>query len=149
MNINVDLRQLAVDRTGTQEPKTATVSRRWLSRYVLPLSIVCAFVCLLGWAAKDSILPSKPVTVVSVLVARAEIQQADTPLFQAAGWLEPRPASVVVSSLAPGVIEKLLVVEGQLVRKGELIAYLLDTRQASNRYQSTYGARIKCRYHRI
>ncbi|HUS40511.1 MAG TPA: efflux RND transporter periplasmic adaptor subunit, partial [Pirellulales bacterium] len=94
---------------------------------VLPLFLVAFFAGLLGWAAKDSVLPSKQVTVVPVIVARAEVQQADTPLFQAAGWVEPRPASLVVSALAPGVIEELVVVEGQLLRKGDPIAHLLDT----------------------
>ena len=93
MSSNVDLSQLAVDRGKTQQPKAATAGRRWLSRYVLPAFIVTAFVCLLGWAAKDTLLPSRPVTVIPVLVARAEVQQTDAPLFQAAGWIEP-PARI-------------------------------------------------------
>ena len=125
--MSVDLSELAVDRNDRDAPKVATPSPRWLCRYVLPLFVVGAFAGLMGWAAKDSVLPSKQVTIVPVLVARADVQQADTPLFQAAGWVEPRPASLVISSLAPGVIEELLVVEGQTVRKGESIARLLDT----------------------
>lgn len=127
MSHSVDLSQLAVDRGKAAGPKRKGGKSAWLSRCMLPLFIVGAFTGLLGWAARDSVLPTKPVTVVPVLVARAEVQQADTPLFQAAGWVEPRPASVVVSSLAPGVIEELLVVQGQLVNKGEPIARLLDT----------------------
>lgn len=126
MSSNLDLSQLAVDRQGSAQPKTQ-IKRRWFSRYVLPVSILLAFAGLLAWAAKDSLLPSQPVTVVPVVVAKAQVQQSGAPLFQAAGWVEPRPASVVVSSLAPGVIEELLVVEGQLVKRGEPLARLLDT----------------------
>ena len=126
MSTNLDLSQLAVDRQTPAGPKPKT-RRRCFSRYVLPAAILLAFAGFLAWAAKDSLLPSQPVTVVPVVVAKAQVQQSGAPLFQAAGWVEPRPASIVVSSLAPGVIDELLVVEGQLVKKGEPIARLLDT----------------------
>ena len=35
------------------------------------------------------------VKVVPVHVSRAEVQQAGTPLFKAAGWVEPRPTSTI------------------------------------------------------
>ncbi|REK24981.1 MAG: HlyD family efflux transporter periplasmic adaptor subunit [Planctomycetota bacterium] len=124
---NVDLSQLSVDRGQETMAPTANVKRRWISRYVLPLMILLTFSGLLGWAAKDSILPSKPVTVVPVIIAKAQVQQAGTTLFQAAGWVEPRPMSVVVSSLAEGVVEELNVVAGQSVKKGDIIARLIDT----------------------
>ena len=125
MSDKLDLSQLAVERQATAQPKTQ-LKRRWFSRYALPAGILLAFVGLLAWATKDSLLPSQPVTVVPVIVAKAQVQQTGAPLFQAAGWVEPRPASVVVSSLAPGVIEELLVVGGQLVKQGEPLARLLD-----------------------
>ena len=127
MSSNVDLSQLAVERTTTSGPAVDGQSRRWFSRYLLPLGMALAFLGLLAWATRDSLLPAQPVTVIPVLVARAEIQQAGTPLFQAAGWVEPRPVATVVSSLADGVVEKLHVVEGQSIEQGEPIAHLLDT----------------------
>ena len=62
-----------------------------------------------------------------VIVTRAEVQQAGTPLFQAAGWIEPRPTPVVVSSLAEGVVEEIYAVEGQYVERGKPVAKLIDT----------------------
>ena len=59
-------------------------------------------------------------------MSRAEIQREGTPLFQAAGWIEPRPTPVVASALAPGVILEMLVIEGQLVEKDEPVAVLID-----------------------
>jgi multidrug efflux pump subunit AcrA (membrane-fusion protein) len=127
MSEPVDLRQLATQRPDTAAPTPIHPQRRWVSRYGLPGAILAAFAGLLVWAAKDSLLPSTPVTVVPVVLTRAEVQAVGTPLFQAAGWIEPRPAPVVVSSLAPGVIDQLLVIEGQLVTKGDPLARLLPT----------------------
>lgn len=139
----LDLSQLAVDR-GPKKTIDATAPRRsWLTRYVLPGGIFVAFVSLFAWAARDTFLPATSVTVTPVVVSRAEIKQAGTSLFQAAGWIEPRPTAVIASSLAPGVIEELLVVEGQAVEKGEPVAQLIaaDATIALREAQSTLQLR--------
>lgn len=118
----LDLSQLAVDRD-----QPAKVRRSWLTRYVLPGGILAGFLSLFGWAARDSFLPAQSITITPVVVSRAKIQREGTPLFQAAGWIEPRPTPVVASSLASGVIRDLLVIEGQHVKKGEPVAILIDT----------------------
>lgn len=122
---NVDLSQLAVHRDGGQRRSNAPRSRGWLTRVILPILLLFAFFGLIGWAAKDNILPSKPVTIVPVVVARADVQQADTPIFQAAGWIEPRPIATVVTSLTEGVVDELNIVAGQSVAKGEVLARLI------------------------
>lgn len=125
MSTQLDLRQLAVDRSS---PETSTRRRRppIVSRYVLPGSVLFGFVALIAWAARDQFLPSRTVTVVPVVVSRAEVQQSGTPLFQAAGWIEPRPTTVRVPALAAGTVTELSVVEGQSVEAGETIARLVD-----------------------
>ena len=122
----IDLSQLAVRRDA---PHASAVRHRsrWLLRYAVPGAILAGFAGLFGWATRASFLPAHSVTVTPVVVTRAEVQQEGTPLFQAAGWIEPRPTAVVVSSLAPGVIEQLFVVEGQLVEKDQPVAKLNDT----------------------
>src|SRR5262249_55232406 len=124
MNPNVDLRQLAVRRNGppAQEPARR---RHLVSRYLLPGAVLLGFTTLAGWAARDSLLPSRPVTVVPVLTTRAETGQEGQPLFQAAGWIEPRPTPILVSALTEGVVDELLVVEGQAVKAGEPVARLI------------------------
>ncbi|MEX0703340.1 MAG: efflux RND transporter periplasmic adaptor subunit [Planctomycetales bacterium] len=124
MTTELDLRQLAIDRR--EPPKAKRRRRRLVSRYVLPGGIVLGFLGMLGWAARDRFLPIKSVTVVPVVVARAEVRRGGAPLFQAAGWIEPRPTPVLVSALAEGVVRELLVVEGQEVQAGEPIARLID-----------------------
>ena len=121
----LDLSRLAVDRSPSDAPQTRQRRPRWVSRYVLPISILLGYLALLGAAAGRQLLPKPAVTVVPVIVKRGAIQQAGTPMFQAAGWIEPRPTSVSVAALAPGVLEELLVVEGQSLLKGEPIARLI------------------------
>lgn len=120
---NVDLSQLAVKRqpAATAKPQTR---RRWGTRYVVPAAILAAFGALFATAMRDSLLPAQAVTVVPVFVTTAEVQQEGTPLFQAAGWIEPQPSAVTVSALASGVVDQMLVVEGQLVERGAPIAKL-------------------------
>lgn len=128
MSTNIDLQQLVVPRAAHTAALPRSGRRRHLvTRYVLPGIVLAGFLATLGWAARDSLLPAKEVTVVPVLAATGESsQEAGTPLFQAAGWVEPRPTPVVVTALAEGVIEQLLVVEGQQVRAGEPVARLID-----------------------
>lgn len=125
MNPNLDLRQLAVRR---EEPPAREPGRRrrLVTRYLLPAGVLLCFASLFAWAARDSLLPSRPVTVVPVIATRAEVRQAGTPLFQAAGWIEPRPTPVVVTALAEGVVEELLVVQNQEVKAGQVMARLID-----------------------
>lgn len=122
----LDLSKLALDRSPQAASGKKPRHRRWVSRYVLPTAILVGFVLLLVAAAGRQLVPATPVTVVPVIVQRGEIQQAGTPLFKAAGWIEPRPTAVSVAALAPGVIEELLVVEGEQVKQGQPIARLIS-----------------------
>jgi len=122
---NIDLSQLAVDR-GESRQASVRAKRAWFTKYVVPIGILAGFLGLFGWAARDSFLPTKPITITPVVVSRVELKQEGAPLFQAAGWVEPRPTPVMASSLAAGVIQEMLVIEGQLVEKGQPVATLID-----------------------
>ncbi len=123
----LDLSRLALDRSpGNDSSKKSSRSKRWVSRYVVPFGILAGFVVLLGAAAGRQWLPTQSVTVIPVIVKRGVVQQTGTTLFQSPGWIEPRPTAIAIASLAPGVIEELLVVGGQSVEKGEPIARLIS-----------------------
>ncbi len=123
----LDLSKLARKQPSANAPGERTPRpRKWLSRYVLPGAILVGFIALLSAAAGRQLKPKTSVTVVPVIVKRGLVQPSGTPLFQAAGWIEPRPTAVNIAALAPGVIEELLVVEGQLVEKGQPIARLIS-----------------------
>ena len=125
MASTIDLQQLTIDRAG-EKPARRKRKRHLLTRYVLPLGMLCAFVGLLAWSARASFSAATSVTVTPVIVARAEVQQSGTPLFQAAGWVEPRPTPVMATALTEGVVDQLLVVQGQEVTKRQPLAILFD-----------------------
>lgn len=140
--VPVDLQQLVVERSAAPTlPRSARP--KWVSRYLIPSLVMGGFVAVIGWSARNSLLPYQPVTVVPVISSRAEIAVVDAPLFQAAGWIEPRPTSVVVTALFEGVVDRLTVVEGQEVKAGEPVAFLVDTfaRLALQEAQATVGLR--------
>ncbi|MGY8769570.1 MAG: efflux RND transporter periplasmic adaptor subunit [Pirellulales bacterium] len=143
MSKTVDLRELAIDRGDTAQPKLRT-RKHLFTRYVLPLVLVVGFLSLVAWASRDLVFPPKPVTVMPVISTTSEVQQEGTPLFKAAGWIEPRPTPVRVAALAPGVVEKLLVVEDQVVKKGTPIAEMVkdDARLAHDRVQADLQLRL-------
>lgn len=125
-NAPLDLSQLALDRSPRgNTTKVKPRRKRWVTRYALPIGILLGFLALLGAAAGRRLMPQKSVTVLPVIVKRAETQQAGTTLFQSPGWIEPRPTAISVPALTPGIIEELLVVEGQKLSKNEPIARLI------------------------
>ena len=120
---DVDLSQLAIDRA----PERSHHGRRNLiSRYLLPGLLVLGFLSLIFWASRDWIFPPRKVTVVPVRVTTIAVQNEGAELFNAAGWIEPRPSAIRVAALASGVVEELLVVEDQTVTAGEPIARLVS-----------------------
>ena len=121
---DIDLRDLAVDR-GDITRQTLRARRSILSRYILPAAMLAGFLALVSWAARDILLPPRSVTVVPVFSTTAKLQRAGTPLFQAAGWIEPRPTPLRVAALAPGVVQTLLVVEDQEIQRGDPVAELV------------------------
>jgi HlyD family secretion protein len=120
----VDLRSLAVDRTPSIARGIAPPARIW-SRYVLPAALLIGFLAVIAWAARDSLLPAKPVTVMPVVFSESAVQTEGAPLFKAAGWIEPRPTTVQATALAEGIVEELLVIEGQRVEQGQPVARLI------------------------
>lgn len=125
----LDLSSLALDRSpksnATWMPSLPH-KKRWFSRFVLPFGVLLGFAILLVAATGTRFMPARSVTVVPVIVKRAELQREGATLFQAPGWIEPRPTAISVAAMTPGVIEELMVVGGQRVQKGEPIARLVS-----------------------
>ncbi|MEX2137669.1 MAG: efflux RND transporter periplasmic adaptor subunit [Pirellulales bacterium] len=121
----VDLKHLAVDRSSPKVRGIAPPPRIW-SRYVLPGALIVGFLGVIAWSARDSLLPAKAVTVMPVIFSETAMQTEGAPLFKAAGWVEPRPTVVQATALAEGVVERLLVIEGQRVKQGQEVARLID-----------------------
>ena len=126
MQDKIDLRELAVDRSQETPVSARQHKRHFTTRYLLPGILILGFLGVLGWSLKDRLLPAVKITVVPVHVTRSQSQQAGTPLFKSAGWVEPRPTPIYVPALAPGVVKNLLVVEDQVLTKGDPVAILIS-----------------------
>ena len=121
----IDLQKLSLQRS----PQASSLSKRrrfLFTRYILPGGLLISFLGLMMASFGQSLIPRQSVTVVPVLATRSEMQREGTSLFQAAGWIEPRPSLVNVAAMTEGIVEQILVVEGQEVQKNEPIARLVD-----------------------
>lgn len=47
-------------------------------------------------------------------------------LFQGSGWVEPDPFEIRIPSLVDGVVDELLILEGETVYTGQIVARLID-----------------------
>ena len=121
-----------------------TTRRIIRTAWLLPGSIALGFALLFAALFRDRLIPAPTVTVSPALAiasstttpAPDEHPANQTPpqtsasnrqLFQASGWIEPDPLPVKLSSLTDGFIDEVHVLDGAKVKKGELVATLIDT----------------------
>ncbi len=117
----------------SQPPRNRSRVGVWL----LPLALLLGFVLVFALLFRDRLLPATAVAVVPA-VGIEEAVSTSTPsvggvgkmLFQASGWVEPDPLPIKATALTDGVVDEVKVLEGQLVKKGDLLATLIgiDTR---------------------
>lgn len=118
---DVDLSRLSRERgTSTIEPP-----RRSWRRWILPIAIVAGFAGLLAWSLGDALRPRVDVRVVHPKKATSTGGAGRTTDFAAAGWVEPDPYPLHVTPLTAGVLEEVLVEEGDTVSKGQPLARLV------------------------
>ena len=134
-------RQPAGSTTVIARPKA-----RWATRLLIPTAVLLATGGLLAYAARDALQPRLAVHVAAA-IPKSGVGAADTgtdadstggsediptdaPLgpvaVQAPGWIEPAPFAVRVPALAEGVVKELLVLDGERVEVGQVIARLID-----------------------
>ena len=115
-------------------PHIPMPGRRLASRLVLPSVIVGGAVALLSWSSWRAWAPLPVVNALPVAV-RAAAQEsggsatsakAAGPVVQAPGWIEPAPFPVTASALVPGIVREVLVLEGDTVDAGQVVATLID-----------------------
>jgi len=121
----LDLKKLQRQPAAPSKVTRHPLRKHWVTRIVLPGAIVGGFVCLLLVTAGTQFMPRYAVTVMPVMIMESVAVPTGVPLFQAAGWVEPRPHAINVAALAAGVVDELLVVEGQMVDCDEPIARLI------------------------
>ena len=118
----------ALRATEAQVAPSPARSRSPVAWLALVVVIAVAVFAALTW---ERWVPAKAVTVARVAAlpaaAGAEAVPAtadgdEEPRFQAAGWVEADPLPVRVTSLISGVVDQVLVLEGQTVQAGQILA---------------------------
>ena len=110
-------------------------SRNFMTRLGIPLAIVVITLVVLLFASWKSFQATHPVETVTVVMRNVETDEpsATNPgaesLIQAPGWVEAEPFSVYAGSLIEGVVEEVLVLEGDHVTKGQAVAKLVSDNQ--------------------
>jgi multidrug efflux pump subunit AcrA (membrane-fusion protein) len=112
---------------------------RWKTRVLLPAVVFLAFGVLVAYAARGVLIPAVDVRVVPVIVktgtggiaaseetAHASAATSPSILVQAPGWIEPDPYFIIVPALVDGIVKEILVLEGETVAAGQVVARLID-----------------------
>jgi HlyD family secretion protein len=88
---------------------------------------------LLLYAARSALVPAPGVWVVPVVTKPLAEGSAPGPregpaqvIVQAPGWVEADPYAISVPALVEGVVEEVLVLEGERVEAGQVVARLID-----------------------
>lgn len=102
--------------------------------WILPLGLLLGFLLIFALLFRDRLMPAREVYVFSAIGIEETIQ-APTPkksanvagklMFQASGWIEPDPLPIKATALTDGIVDSVNVLEGELVKKGDLLATLI------------------------
>jgi len=87
--------------------------------------VLASFSVLLIYAARDTLLPSTAVRVATVVPSQGGSSSGSVS-FQAAGWVEPDPYPIYVTTLTDGIVKEIPVLEGQKVKAGDVVVRLVD-----------------------
>ena len=111
---------------------TPMPSSKWLLRIAVPLIVLGLAAALLITAGWRALRPATEVQAVTVVVRSVQTDEPMTALeseggiIQAPGWVEAEPFSVYAGALAEGVVEQMLVLEGDHVTAGQAVAKLVS-----------------------
>jgi RND family efflux transporter MFP subunit len=99
---------------------------------VVAMMLGIGFIALFLYVNRDNLIPAEQVTVTSALVTKADQAEVgaqaapEQALFQAAGWVEPRPYAVKATAFVTGIIRQVYVLDGDPVKKGQKLAEIDD-----------------------
>ena len=124
-------------------PSRDAMPVRRLSTVVIPFLVLAGVVGLIGWSAWPTMRPARQVEVSqAVFVRSADASSSGSGgglgassdggealggrSVQAPGWLEAEPFVVSCSALTDGVLEDVVVLEGDSVERGQVVARLIS-----------------------
>jgi HlyD family secretion protein len=109
-------------------------ARKRMAVWILPLGLLLGFLLIFALLFRDRLVPAKSVEVVSAAGIEEKIKTVTSKktsniagklMFQASGWIEPDPLPIKATALTDGIIDSVHVYEGELVKKGDLLATLI------------------------
>lgn len=147
----------ATDRDGGAHPALADLEvlqrrgalaapppRPLLPRLLLALLALGGLAALYGAFVGPLLFPPREVRLAPVREVKGGTESARRTLATAAGWLEAEPYPVTVRPLVAGVVERIEVLEGQTVKRGETVIAVLrnvDLETALEEAQALAAAR--------
>lgn len=111
----------AQDGHGVPRPRF-----NWVTRVAIPGLILGGVMLLLGLSMYADLAPLERVRVSPVVMKSVQSPAAGAVTVQAAGWVEADPYTSYVSALTDGTVSEVLVLEGEPVSKGQVVARLVD-----------------------
>ncbi len=116
----------ALARSSGGAPPVPRPPYRWKTRVLVPAAMIIGVLLLLGYAGRRALTPALEVRVTPVVVKSGVGTAATGSSVQAPGWVEAAPFAMNVSALADGVVREVLVLEGEAVEAGQVIARMID-----------------------
>jgi HlyD family secretion protein len=117
--------------TGTN-PSRPSSRRRWRPHIIVPAIVTIIIGSILFATARETLRPTIPVAVSPAVLPADTTSNVSEPgrprvqTVQAPGWLEADPYFIACTALADGVVEEILVLEGEAVEKGQIVARLVQ-----------------------
>ncbi|WP_018970953.1 efflux RND transporter periplasmic adaptor subunit [Rubritalea marina] len=130
--MSLDILTTAASHSATQSQHNKP--RRSLA-WLLPCGLLVGFVLILAILFGERLIPAQQVQVSQAITLRSDDASlpvstaSDQMLFQASGWIEPDPYITYVPTLINGVVESIEALEGDIVKKGQEIARLINDDQ--------------------
>jgi HlyD family secretion protein len=104
--------------------------RKWKSRVLVPGILLLVTAGVLAFSMRDMLTPQVEVEVYPAVIVDTPNQAGSSNpgevVSQATGWVQADPYSVYVSALTDGILQEVRVLAGQSVKKGQVIATMID-----------------------
>ncbi len=115
---------------GPSELPTQERRRRWPAHIVVPIIVASAVGGVVLASARQVLRPPTPITVRPVVFAGVASQDGVPSgggvTVLAPGWLEADPFYVACTALTDGIVEQMLVLAGDRVEAGQIVARLVS-----------------------
>lgn len=115
--------------SGDRDDRAPAVPRpgfNWKTRLLVPAVVLGGFFLLLGMTGFEELVPRRAVEVSPVILKSLDGKSSTAVTVQAAGWVEAYPYKSFVTALTNGIVREVLVLEGETVEQGQVVARLVD-----------------------